>query len=70
MTSKTRGDVKYVTWQAFLRILIMLGFGVISAFGFTLNQVGTKADKSDMCYIRSRVDQIYNLMLRKRGEDQ
>ena len=63
----TDNGKKYVTWKALLRILIMLGFGVISAFGYTLNQVGTKADKSDMCYIRGRVDQIYNLMLERAG---
>lgn len=62
----TDNGKRYVTWKALLRILIMLGFGVVSAFGFTLNQVGQKADKSDMRYIQKRVDQIYNLMLERR----
>ncbi len=61
---------KFVTWKAFISIfLIAMGLAV-SAYGLLQKQINGKADKPDMCYIRDRVDQIYNLMLQKeRGRD-
>ena len=64
-----RKESRYVTYGLFVKAILSLIGTAILAGTFTMSQIDHKADKSDVCYIRGRVDQIYNILLRERHEN-